>query len=106
MGDHNVVALKHDETQDRVEVLSPYLADQFGNYYLLRPVFHIDQCRDCGRLTLFVLDGWSRTAELAEYKALDHSHVCHVPAGIGLRRAAADALVASPAAAVLSRRTA
>ena len=85
MGDHNVVGLKSDETPGNVEVFSPYVADQFARYYLLRPLFHSGYCADCGQLTLFVLDRWVTADQQAEYKALDHSDVCLLPVAAGLR---------------------
>ncbi|UFN92698.1 hypothetical protein [Micromonospora aurantiaca] len=85
MGDHNVVAVTTEATQDHMEAGSTYLGDQFGRYSLLRPLLHTDHCPACGQFTVFLIDSWSHHDERAEFKALDHSHVCHLPAGVGLR---------------------
>jgi Pyruvate/2-oxoacid:ferredoxin oxidoreductase delta subunit len=87
MGDHHVVALKSGRTAGNLEVASPYVADQFGHYHLLRPLFHTEHCDSCGQLSLFVLDRWIDAEQTAEYKALDHGDICRVPAGNALRGA-------------------
>jgi hypothetical protein len=85
MGDHHIVTLKAGATSGNLEVFSPYVADQFGRYHLLRPLFHSEHCASCGQLSLFILDRWIESEQSAEYKALDHSDVCRVPAGNALR---------------------
>lgn len=87
MGDHHVVALKSGRTSGNMEVSSPYAADQFGRYHLLRPLFHTEHCGSCGQLSVFVLDRWIEAKQAAEYKALDHGDTCRVLAGSALRGA-------------------
>jgi hypothetical protein len=87
MGDHHVVALESGSTAGNLEVSSPYIADQFGHYHLLRPLFHTEHCDSCGQLSLFILDRWIEAEQTAEYKALDHGDICRVRAGSALRGA-------------------
>jgi hypothetical protein len=78
MGDHSVVSPRRDTTPGNVELFSPYAVDQFGRYYLLRPLLHTAVCDGCGQLSVFVLDRWDPAQHRAEFKALNHGDVCHV----------------------------
>lgn len=79
MGDHNIVSPAEDRVADVLETGSPYIADSYGKYRLLRPFLLVETCPQCGQTTIFILDSWTASAEEAEYIALDHSDTITVP---------------------------
>lgn len=85
VGDHSVVELKSGRTRQRLEVGSPYIADPYDRYLLLRPILHSGICGQCGQLTVFIIEKWRNVQGSADYRALDHGHVCEVPAASSLR---------------------
>ena len=84
MGDHNIVFPVGERVAQILESGSPYIADSYGHYRLLRPFLLTQPCPQCGQLTVFVLDQWNATTQEIEYLALDQSDTItvtgmHVP---------------------------
>ncbi|MGW0891108.1 hypothetical protein [Saccharopolyspora sp. NPDC002578] len=72
MGDHNIVSPTDEHTTQILETGSPYIADSYGRYRLLRPFLLTQHCPHCGQLSLFILDQWNANTQEIEYLALDH----------------------------------